>query len=588
MYPIIGHKYKGRYRVEAPLGRGGMAEVYKVWDEQRSVHLALKLLREDLAQDPVFLRRFQREASSLAKLQHPNIVRFYGLEKDDLQVLLLMDFIEGTTLRELIVRAGKGGLPIARIQEILRDICAALNYAHNQGLLHCDIKAGNILLDKTGKAYLSDFGIARMSDAATATLVGAGTPAYMAPELVKGLEPTPQTDIYALGVVLYEMLTGGERPFTGEGATVTGTTGEKVRWEQVNLPPTPPSRYNPNVSPELEAVVLRCLEKDLSKRFATPLALLEAIQNPSKEKQPEQVKPTAATIQPPKEASGKAELPVHAPQAESSPADVRATGENHAAPVKEATSKPQPSEPNEGQALNRRKNNWMGISLIAFSVIAYLMIFNNIEETQELQAAQTAEAETIAAKNITATAQTFNTLNEMKRLESSATYIDLNPDVINFDLGISNSENSIQCKELDIDFKNFILDTVFFTPKEVNQGWDFVVHFRQNGENDHYRLIFMENGFKLVNWVGGRFDKSIISKSSPLINNEPESRNQIRLAVMNNGGYLFINGNYAGYLNLSLQQSAGLIAFCTGFYSNSGIDGNIIPVRSMRLWELPE
>ena len=277
MYPIIGHKFKGRYRVEAPLGRGGMAEVYKVWDEQRSVFLALKLLRDDLAQDPVFLRRFQREAKALASLQHPHIVRFYGLEKEDLQVFLVMDYIEGATLREHIARAGKNGLPLARVREVLRDVCAALNYAHSQGLLHCDIKAGNILLEKGGKAYLTDFGIARLSDAATATLVGAGTPAYMAPELVRGEEPSPQTDIYALGVVLYEMLTGGERPFTGEQATITGTTAEKVRWEQVNLPPVPPSQYNPKIPPEVEGVVLRCLHKDRRRRFSSALGLLEAL-----------------------------------------------------------------------------------------------------------------------------------------------------------------------------------------------------------------------------------------------------------------------------------------------------------------------
>ncbi len=241
----VGDKLKNRYRIEESLGRGGMADVYKVWDEERSTYLALKLLRDDLAQDPVFMRRFRREAHNLAQLQHPNIVRFYGLEEDDLKAFILMEYIEGPTLREEIRRAGSGGMSQERIQSVMKDVCSALHYAHNKGLVHCDIKSGNILIDASGKAYLTDFGIARGMDMATSTMVGIGTPAYMAPELIKGQDPTPQTDIYALGIVLYEMLTGGERPFSGERATITGTTADKVRWEHLQLEPTPVSQFNP-------------------------------------------------------------------------------------------------------------------------------------------------------------------------------------------------------------------------------------------------------------------------------------------------------------------------------------------------------
>ena len=118
--------------------------------------------------------------------------------------------------------------------------------------MHCDLKPGNVLFGANGSAQLADFGIARMTDAATATMVGAGTPVYMAPELAKGLNPVPQTDLYGLGVMLFEMLTGGERPFTGEGTTTTGTISAKVRWEQVNLPPPSPRDYNPEISTKLE------------------------------------------------------------------------------------------------------------------------------------------------------------------------------------------------------------------------------------------------------------------------------------------------------------------------------------------------
>ncbi|GAF89912.1 unnamed protein product, partial [marine sediment metagenome] len=237
MSELIGTTLSGRYRVDAFIGRGGMAEVYRVWDTKRAVPLAMKLLREDLAQDRVFLRRFKREAQTLANLQHPNIVRFYGLEQEGRLAFMLMDFVEGSSLRGEIFDLDGELMSDGRIREIIRSVCSALHYAHEMGVVHCDLKPGNVMVHKNGTVLVTDFGIARMTDAATATMIGMGTPAYMAPELVRGEEPTPQTDIYALGVVLFEMLTGGERPFTGELAETTGSTSEKVRWEQMHLNP---------------------------------------------------------------------------------------------------------------------------------------------------------------------------------------------------------------------------------------------------------------------------------------------------------------------------------------------------------------
>ena len=276
MASLIGKTIKNQYKVIEFLGRGGMAEVYKVEDTKRGVYLAMKVLREDLAEDRVFLRRFQREAHNLAKLQHPNIVRFYGLEQDGRLAFILMDYIDGTTLRGEIFDANKP-LPKERIIEILMPVCKALHYAHQTGIVHCDVKTSNIMIDKHGKVYLADFGIARMADAATSTMVGIGTPAYMAPELIRGENPTPQTDIYALGIVLYEMLTGGERPFIGESASTTGTTAEKVRWEHLKLAAPSPRTYNKAVSVRAEAAVLQCLEKKQGKRFTSAVALLGAL-----------------------------------------------------------------------------------------------------------------------------------------------------------------------------------------------------------------------------------------------------------------------------------------------------------------------
>ena len=274
---LTGEIILNRYRVDDLIGRGGMAEVYKVWDSKRMTFLAMKVLHEDLALDRVFMRRFQREAQTLSKLQHPNIVRFYGLEQDGRLAFMLLDFVEGETLKHKIFDAG-GPMPADQIRGVVRTICGALQFAHGEGLVHCDIKPGNIMIDQNGKVLLSDFGIARMSDTATATMVGMGTPAYMAPEQARGLDPVPQTDIYALGVVLFEMLTGGERPFTGERAETTGGTSEKVRWEQIHLQAPSPCKWNPDIPLELEAVVQKCLQKDVDDRYESPLEIINALE----------------------------------------------------------------------------------------------------------------------------------------------------------------------------------------------------------------------------------------------------------------------------------------------------------------------
>ena len=291
----IGDILSKRYRVEKLLGHGGMADVYLVYDMEASVHLALKLLKEDLAEDVVFIRRFKREAQTLAHLQHPNIVRFYAMEENEGLVFMIMDYVDGTTLRkELFLR--KKPFTLDEIIAILRPVCAALNFAHLKQMVHCDVKPANIMIEKTGRVLLADFGIARISEGATtATMVGVGTPAYMAPEQILGQDPVPQTDIYALGIVLYEMLTGGERPFTGEIKQTTGSTSEKVRWEQLHSTPPSPRKYNQTIPPEVEAVVMRCLEKEPSKRFRSAMDVLYALQSVDIKAQPAQLYPMAET-----------------------------------------------------------------------------------------------------------------------------------------------------------------------------------------------------------------------------------------------------------------------------------------------------
>ena len=316
MESLKGKTLKNRYRIDETLGRGGMAEVYKAYDLKRAGYVAIKLLREDLSRDKVFIRRFEREAKTLAQLQHRNIVRFYGLERDNLDVFIVMDFIEGEALRDVIFER-KEPLSIKRIVEILDPVCSALHYAHEMGIVHCDIKPANIMLAKNGEVMVSDFGIARSMDAATSTMVGVGTPAYMAPELIKGEDPTAQSDIYSLGIMLYEMLTGGERPFTGERAGITGTTAEKVRWEHLHGKIVSPRKRNKTVPKYIEAAVMKCLEKAPTDRFQSVQDLFyalsheeveEKVEKKSPEEKDQNTKKKEKTTQEKKETATKGEL----------------------------------------------------------------------------------------------------------------------------------------------------------------------------------------------------------------------------------------------------------------------------------------
>lgn len=299
MYDLIGtYLANNRYRVVSFIGEGGMAQVYKVWDEQRACYLAMKMLRSDLAMDRVVLRRFHREAETLSRLQHPSIVRFYGMEQDGERVFLLMEYIDGISLAKEIFQTA-APFPEERIFTYLRPVCSALHYAHQNGVVHCDIKSANIMIERQGRVCITDFGIARLAESTTTTLAGLGTPGYAAPEQIMGKPPLPQTDIYALGVVLYEMATGGERPFTGEEYKDEMLLINAVNREHLNIPPPSPRKYNPRISPALEAVILRCLEKSPRKRYPDALMLLHALENASgKTSSSEQLKASMARLHP--------------------------------------------------------------------------------------------------------------------------------------------------------------------------------------------------------------------------------------------------------------------------------------------------
>jgi serine/threonine-protein kinase len=258
----------GRYRVLRRLGSGGMADVYLVEDQQLGRRVALKLLYRRLAEDVQFVERFRREASSAAQLQHPNIVSIFDRGEWDGTYYIAMEYIEGPTLKEIVRERGPAP-PDAAIDVVLQ-ILRAARFAHQRGVVHRDIKPHNVLIDEEGRVKVTDFGIARAgSSDMTETGSIMGTAQYLSPEQAQGKPVDARSDLYSIGIVLYELLTG-RVPFDAESAVT-------VALKQVSEAPIPPREIDPAIPPALEGVVLRAMEKDPARRFADADEFIEAL-----------------------------------------------------------------------------------------------------------------------------------------------------------------------------------------------------------------------------------------------------------------------------------------------------------------------
>ena len=249
---VPGTMVEGRYRIVGLLGRGGMGEVYRADDLKLGQPVALKFLPAGLERDPGRLQRFLNEVRTARQVTHPNVCRVYDIGEVDGQHYISMEYVDGEDLASLLRRIGR--LPQEQAVEMARQICAGLAAAHDQGILHRDLKPANVMLDGRGRVRLTDFGLAGLAAEIAGADVTRGTPAYMAPEQLAGREVTVRSDIYALGLVLYEL-------FTGRQAFAADTVAELQRL-QTDSAPSSLSSHVRDLDPAVERAMLRCLEKD--------------------------------------------------------------------------------------------------------------------------------------------------------------------------------------------------------------------------------------------------------------------------------------------------------------------------------------
>jgi serine/threonine protein kinase len=270
---LTSQQIAGRYRLEGRLGSGGMSTVQLAFDTRLERHVAVKLLAEHLAEDPTFVSRFQREAMAAARLIHPNIVQVFdsGLDQRTGQHFIVMEYIEGQSCAEIL--RDRGWLGVDEVLPIILGSCEGLDYAHRKGVVHRDVKPGNLLRANDGGVKLADFGIAKATEQVSITQAGSvlGTAAYLAPEQGRGENAGPTADIYALGVVTYQLL-AGRLPY--EGASLT-----ELALKQQQQRPTRLDRLVAGVTPELAEAVEIALRLDPASRYARATDMARALQD---------------------------------------------------------------------------------------------------------------------------------------------------------------------------------------------------------------------------------------------------------------------------------------------------------------------
>jgi serine/threonine protein kinase len=271
----LGKKLSNRYLIDEMLGQGGMSAVYKASDPNLRRVVAVKMIHSHLSSDPDFVRRFEEEAAAVAQLRHNRIIQVYDFNRDDDVYYMILEFVPGETLQDHLKRLNDEGrrLSARKAADYMADICDAVDYAHRRGMIHRDIKPANIMLNVLGEAILMDFGIAKIVGSQRHTATGAvvGTAMYMSPEQIKGEHVDQRTDIYSLGVTLFEMVSG-RPPFQADSAMT-------LMMMHINDPVPDPRKLNPDVPEDLVAVINKALAKNPSERYLSAAEMASALRN---------------------------------------------------------------------------------------------------------------------------------------------------------------------------------------------------------------------------------------------------------------------------------------------------------------------
>ncbi len=254
----------GRYELIERIGSGGMSVVYKAKDRSLGRIVAVKMMHESFTNDKGFLKRFQQEAHSAANLAHPNIVTVHDIGQDEYKHFIVMEFVEGQTLKEIIRSYNGEPMPISRALDLIIQVCNGIGYAHRANLVHCDVKPQNIIVTVDERVKVADFGIARAISTATQVQQVSqvwGTPQYFSPEQAAGDAPTPASDVYAIGIILFEMLTG-RLPFAAESHTA-------MALKHLHTPPPLVTEFNPAIPSQLAQIINKLLAKEPAGRYRT-------------------------------------------------------------------------------------------------------------------------------------------------------------------------------------------------------------------------------------------------------------------------------------------------------------------------------
>lgn len=361
----------GRYELLERIGSGGMSVVYKAKDRSLGRIVAVKMMHESFTSDSGFLKRFQQEAHAAANLAHPNIVTVHDIGQDEYKHYIVMEFVEGQTLKEVIRSYKETPMPISRALDLIIQVCNGIGYAHRANLVHCDVKPQNVIVTIDEQVKVADFGIARaISGATQAQQVSQvwGTPQYFSPEQAAGDAPSPASDVYAIGIMLFEMLTG-QLPFAAESHTA-------MALKHLHTPPPLVTEFNPVIPSQLAQIINKLLAKEPAGRYRTAGQLgriLSTYRQRSQEDTGPVYPPLATTQQAPLMQSPA--VPITEQKTEIFQRPPRSEDEE-TAPRPPLNSLPQPAQPFtvsvRPQAETAVNMDWTAVSLGIFAVVALL------------------------------------------------------------------------------------------------------------------------------------------------------------------------------------------------------------------------